>query len=227
MDRWRAAGASRNDLRITSSATLSRSGGGEKKHFLSLRGGETGWGSNSRDHFIPDTPHPGQESAGIVYFAEIAPTRAWLVCTARWLLIVQLFASLCAFAQPIDPAHADRYHALIEELRCLVCQNESLAESNAELAQDLRAQVREMMEQGATNEEIVDFLVARYGDFVLYRPPFKPVTYLLWIAPFLLALAGLAVLAYQIRRRAARPEPPLSSQEQRRLRDLLGDRPRS
>lgn len=137
------------------------------------------------------------------------------------LLIVS--APLCAQVAPFDRAYADRYHALIEELRCLVCQNESLAESNADLAQDLRAEVRQMMESGATNAQIIDFLVARYGDFVLYRPPFKPITYLLWIAPFVAATLGLLALIYTIRRRERQADRPLSPQERSRLRELLDD----
>ena len=137
------------------------------------------------------------------------------------LLIVS--APLCAQVAPVDQAYADRYYALIEELRCLVCQNESLAESNADLAQDLRAEVRQMMERGATNAQIIDFLVARYGDFVLYRPPFKPITYLLWIAPFVVATLGLLALIYTIRRREHQADPPLSPQERSRLRELLDD----
>jgi cytochrome c-type biogenesis protein CcmH len=143
---------------------------------------------------------------------------------ARGLLLVLLWMPLCAQSARLDPAMAERYHALLEELRCLVCQNESLNESNADLAQDLRAEIRGMMEEGATDHQIVDFLVARYGDFVLYRPPLKPITYLLWFAPFALAIIGLAALLYRIRQRAGEYEQPLSTQEQARLRELLDER---
>lgn len=86
-----------------------------------------------------------------------------------------------------------RYHALIQELRCLVCQNQNLAESNAPLAQDLKQQVSEMLLAGKSDTEIKDYLIARYGDFVLYRPPFKPLTWLLWLGPFVLLGFGLFI----------------------------------
>ncbi len=148
---------------------------------------------------------------------------------ARWLACVvgcmTLLLTSWVPSAAMDAAMADRYHTLIEEFRCLVCQNESLAESDADLARDLRTEIREMLADGATDAEITDFLVARYGDFVLYRPPFKPLTYLLWIAPFVLAVAGLAALLFRIRQRAnAGEDAPLSPQERRRLHDLLDDR---
>jgi cytochrome c-type biogenesis protein CcmH len=152
-----------------------------------------------------------------------ASIEAAISCIPLLLVLLLLLISPYARSQEIDPAQAERYHALIDELRCLVCQNESLAESNADLAEDLRAEIREMMRQGATDAQIIDFLVARYGDFVLYRPPFKPITYLLWFAPLVLAIAGLAVLGYKIRGRARQHDPPLSAQEQRRLREVLGE----
>lgn len=99
-----------------------------------------------------------------------------------------------------------RYHRLIEELRCLVCQNQSIAESNADLAAQLRDQVHAMIERGESDQAIVGFMVSRYGDFVLFRPPVKPSTWLLWSAPFVLAAGGLAYLVVHIRRRSARGE---------------------
>jgi cytochrome c-type biogenesis protein CcmH len=89
---------------------------------------------------------------------------------------------------------------LAAELRCLVCQNQSLAESNAGLAVDLRNQIREQLARGASEREVVDFMVARYGDFVLYRPPLKASTFLLWFGPFVLLIAGIYVLIRRIRR---------------------------
>lgn len=155
----------------------------------------------------------------------MASTKAGIgpICIPPLFLLLLLFIPPYVQGQEVDPGQAARYHALIEELRCLVCQNESLAESNADLAEDLRAEIRKMMERGATDAQIIDFLVARYGDFVLYRPPFKPNTYLLWFAPLVLAIAGLAVLGYKIRGRACQDDPPLSSQEQRRLREVLDE----
>lgn len=141
--------------------------------------------------------------------------------TARWAVSLLLWMPLVTQPAQMNPALADRYHALLKELRCLVCQNESLAESNADLAADLRAEIRGMMARGASDKQVIGFLVARYGDFVLYRPPFKPITYLLWFAPFALALMGLAFLIYKIRQRARVGERSLSAQEQNQLRELL------
>lgn len=116
-----------------------------------------------------------------------------------------------------------RYRGLIEELRCLVCQNESLAGSNAELAGDLRKEVYQMMAQGQSNEQIIDFLVDRYGDFVLYNPPMKPSTYLLWFSPFvLLAIAGF-LLYRSVRQRSLTPETELTADEQAHINQILGD----
>lgn len=98
-------------------------------------------------------------------------------------------------------AQRERYNELIEELRCTVCQNQNLADSNAELAKDLRVQVLEQIQQGMTNEQITDYLVERYSEFVLYRPPFNPATYLLWIGPFIALIAAVAILLILIRRR--------------------------
>lgn len=93
-----------------------------------------------------------------------------------------------------DEATKKRYYALLEELRCLVCQNQSLADSDAGLAQDLRRQVYNMVQGGASNREITDYMVGRYGDFVLYNPPLKATTVLLWFGPFILAGIGLVML---------------------------------
>jgi cytochrome c-type biogenesis protein CcmH len=108
-----------------------------------------------------------------------------------------------------DPAMQARYEKLTRELRCLVCQNQTIADSNATLAQDLRREVRELMAEGKTDTEIHEFLTARYGDFVLYNPPVKPRTYLLWAAPGLLVLVGLgaAVVVVMRRARVARENP--------------------
>jgi cytochrome c-type biogenesis protein CcmH len=116
-----------------------------------------------------------------------------------------------------------RYKNLIEELRCLVCQNESLVGSQAELAQDLRQEVYALMAQGKSDQEVVDFLVARYGDFVLYNPPVKPSTYLLWYGPFVLAVIALVVLYRTISRRKQSAEVTLSQEEQTRVDTLLRD----
>jgi len=134
---------------------------------------------------------------------------------ARLLLI--LFAA-SAFAQ--DPDVDRRVQALAAELRCLVCQNQTLAESSAPLAIDMRNQIREQMKAGASDRDVVDFLVARYGDFVLYRPPLKASTVALWTGPFVMLAFGAWLLLRRIRRRRA-AEPELSEAERARAAKLL------
>lgn len=109
-------------------------------------------------------------------------------------------------AMPADPALEARVLKLSAELRCLVCQNQTIADSNADLALDLRRQVREMLQQGRSDREVLDFMTARYGDFVLYRPPVRSDTALLWFGPAALMLVGLGVLVVVLRRRAALPD---------------------
>jgi cytochrome c-type biogenesis protein CcmH len=99
-----------------------------------------------------------------------------------------------------DPAHESRYQDMIAQLRCLVCQNQNLADSNAELARDLRARTYEMINAGASDEDIADFMIARYGDFVLYKPPLRLRTTLLWGGPFALLLIALIVFFFTVRR---------------------------
>lgn len=98
-----------------------------------------------------------------------------------------------------SPEVQDRYQQLIDELRCLVCQNQNLADSNAPLAQDLRREIQAMLEEGQSDEQIREFMVARYGDFVLYRPPLKPITIALWFGPALALLGALIFLVRAIR----------------------------
>ncbi|MBA3033985.1 MAG: cytochrome c-type biogenesis protein CcmH [Gammaproteobacteria bacterium] len=121
-----------------------------------------------------------------------------------------------------DPAVEQRLIHISEELRCLVCQNESLAGSQAELAQDLRREVRELIKQGNSDQQVKDFLVSRYGDFVLYRPQLKPTTWLLWGGPFVLLIVGLVVLVTYLRRRSKLIiEAPLSEEDRKRAEVLL------
>jgi len=139
----------------------------------------------------------------------------FLAATAPW-----------AFAKEAAPAAADpvleqRVTALASELRCLVCQNQTLADSNAPLAEDLRNQVREKMRQGASDSEIVDYMVARYGDFVLYRPPLKLATVLLWFGPLLLLAAGFAVLLRRVLRRRPAQDLEMTASERKRAAELL------
>lgn len=124
-----------------------------------------------------------------------------------------------------DPENAQRYRILINELRCLVCQNQNLADSNATLAADLRQLTYDMILDGKSDEEIIEFMVARYGDFVLYRPPLKPTTLMLWIGPLLLLVLGIWLLLRQLRRRSASPveNDALSADERARLERLLRD----
>jgi cytochrome c-type biogenesis protein CcmH len=133
----------------------------------------------------------------------------------RHALLLLLVALPC-WAQDIE----QRAIALERELRCLVCQNQTLAESNAPLAMDLRNQIREQLAAGKSEREVVDYLVARYGDFVRYRPPLKASTLLLWAGPFVFLIGGFYVLARFLRRRRV-PQPQLTSAERERAAKLL------
>jgi len=131
---------------------------------------------------------------------------------AKWILWMSLpFWVGFAFANEAAPASADpaleaRMMRISSELRCLVCQNQTIADSHAGLAVDLRQQVREMMQKGQSEQEIIAYMTARYGDFVLYRPPFKATTALLWIGPGVMVVAGLAILVIVLRRRSRMPQ---------------------
>jgi cytochrome c-type biogenesis protein CcmH len=124
-----------------------------------------------------------------------------------------------------DPEIEKRMTTLSEDLRCLVCQNETIAASRADFANDLRREIREQMQAKKSDKEIVDFLVARYGDFVLYRPPVKSTTLLLWFGPFIFLLGGaIALFVYLKQRRKQIQEPQLSDQELKHTEDLLKER---
>jgi cytochrome c-type biogenesis protein CcmH len=116
-----------------------------------------------------------------------------------------------------------RLVTISDELRCLVCQNESLSGSRADLALDLRRELRELIRQGQSDEQIKAFMVARYGDFILYRPPVKSTTWLLWAGPFVMLLLGLLVLLRVIRRAPGAPAP-LSAEDRARAQALLESR---
>lgn len=147
----------------------------------------------------------------------------------RFALHLLLLLSLAAAggaqtAQPLaeDPEIEKRLQALSHELRCLVCQNETLAESRAGLAEDLRREIRDQMKAGKSDQEIIAFLTARYGDFVLYRPRVTPTTYLLWFGPFILLAVGLLVLYRQLKQRRTQiKQQSLTDQDRRRLEELL------
>ena len=143
-------------------------------------------------------------------------------------LLLAFAASLAAAqeARPLaeDPVLEAKVMHIAEGLRCLVCQNETIAASHADLAVDLRKQIRLKLQQGQSEAQIVDFMVQRYGDFVLYKPPLKRSTWLLWGGPFVLLAVALAVLALNIRRRrAAASAAPLRADELERARRLLGE----
>lgn len=120
-----------------------------------------------------------------------------------------------------NPKQDAIYKQLIEELRCLVCQNQNIAGSNAELAQDLRRQTYEMVTKGASRDEVVDFMVTRYGDFVMYRPPFKFKTLLLWVGPPLFLLISLIFLVNYMRKKPQTAEVVLDKKQRDSVRDLL------
>jgi cytochrome c-type biogenesis protein CcmH len=120
-----------------------------------------------------------------------------------------------AAAMAQDPVVEARLVVLSQELRCLVCQNESLASSHAELADDLRREVRSLIREGKSDQEVKDFLVARYGDFVLYRPEVKPLTWVLWFGPFVLMLLAVVFLGRYLQARRAQVTPQALSEEDR------------
>lgn len=149
-----------------------------------------------------------------------------LFCASVFFCFVSIASSSHAADQDaVDKSTKDlvlekRVHKLTEELRCLVCQNQTIADSHAGLAVDLKNQVREKVVQGATDQEILDYMVQRYGDFVLYRPPVKQTTWLLWFGPFLLMLLGLLFLAMKVIKRP-KQDANVSEAEMLRAAKLL------
>lgn len=143
------------------------------------------------------------------------------------LLAMQIAAaSYAGEAVPLaeDPVVEQRLIAISEELRCLVCQNESLAGSRADLAQDLRREIRTLIKDNKTDAEIMEFMVSRYGDFVRYRPPVKPITWVLWFGPFLLLIGALVLLVRMVRRSQHSAKAPVLDPAQRaKAQSLLQD----
>jgi len=138
-----------------------------------------------------------------------------LAATAPWALAKE------AAPAAADPALEQRVMALSAELRCLVCQNQTIADSSAPLAEDLRNQVREKMRQGVSDSEILGYMVARYGDFVLYRPPLKLTTVLLWFGPLLLLAGGFLVLVRRVLRRRPAQDLEINDSQRKRAAELL------
>ena len=147
------------------------------------------------------------------------------------ILILLLFGAFTfssgSVAAPIETFKFDSpetekvFHKLSEELRCLVCQNQNIAESNADLAKDLRLEIYTMLSKGQSEEEIVEFMVQRYGDYVLYRPPFKPMTWLLWFAPTIVFIFGLIFVVRFLKSQASAEQPAsLSDEEIERIKNL-------
>ncbi len=143
---------------------------------------------------------------------------------ARWIALLLLpLLCLAAVAKEAESASADpvleaRMLRVAAELRCLVCQNQTIADSHSGLAEDLRREVRDQLKRGASDEQVVQYMTDRYGDFVRYRPPFKGTTAVLWIGPIVLLLIGLAVLAIVLRRRT-RMAPELFEPDEDEVRD--------
>jgi cytochrome c-type biogenesis protein CcmH len=152
------------------------------------------------------------------------------IAAARLLLLLALLAPLPAHAVQPDEVLADaaleaRARDISKHLRCLVCQNQSIDDSDADLARDLRIVVRDRLKAGDRDEQVIAYVTARYGDFVLLKPPFRPATWLLWLGPAAVLLAGIAGIALYLRRRPApAAAPELSDDERRRLAGLLKDR---
>jgi cytochrome c-type biogenesis protein CcmH len=143
-----------------------------------------------------------------------------VLCLLVWLAPVQ--ASIEAYQFESAQMEAD-YNQLINELRCLVCQNQNLAGSDAALARDLRRETYDMLNEGKSQQQVIDFMVERYGDFVLYRPQFKSTTYLLWLGPFLLLLC---VLVFLVRRLLSSTKPEVDAQAVARAKQILDSKER-
>jgi cytochrome c-type biogenesis protein CcmH len=143
-----------------------------------------------------------------------------------WAIVLVFAGGMTSFAKDAqpneDPQIEQRMRTLTEQLRCLVCQNETLADSRADLAEDLRRQIREQIKAGKSDREIIAYLTDRYGDFVLYNPQVKPKTFLLWFPPFILLPVGIAVLyLYLKKRRELISDKPLTADEHKRAEALL------
>ena len=140
------------------------------------------------------------------------------------MLFVLLLPVSNAEVITVAPEYEERYEHILSELRCLVCQNQTVAESPADLSNDLRVEVKEMLERGATDQEILNFMSDRYGDFILYNPPVKPRTYVLWIGPFILLFGAIVFALLLVSRRSKSVvDKTLNLSEKQRLKDLLNE----
>jgi cytochrome c-type biogenesis protein CcmH len=137
------------------------------------------------------------------------------------LALSGLVFAIAEYREFASPEQQETYESLTSELRCLVCQNQTIADSNAELAGDLRRQVYEMLQQGKSREEIVRFMTDRYGDFVLYNPPFKPITGLLWLGPLLFLSVGLIIVFAVIQGKKKQAQAVISAEQHEKIRSLL------
>ncbi|NOS72986.1 MAG: cytochrome c-type biogenesis protein CcmH [Methyloglobulus sp.] len=144
-----------------------------------------------------------------------------------WFFVLILLISAQGFAiddhQLANPEQQKTYEIIISELRCLVCQNQTIADSNAELASDLRRQVFEMLQQGKSKEDIIQFMTDRYGDFVLYNPPLKTKTALLWLGPIAFLITGFIMIFWFIRRKKTAAIMPIDKDKQEKMRRLLSE----
>lgn len=146
--------------------------------------------------------------------------RKWLGILLLTLSSFQLYAAIEIY-QFDQPKQEELYMQMIDELRCLVCQNQNLSASNAALAKDLRKQTYQMVTSGQSHQQIVDYMTQRYGDFVLYRPPVKASTALLWFGPFILLLIGIMVLIFTLKKRNELNDEQLSNVEHEEIKQLL------
>lgn len=149
-----------------------------------------------------------------------------LILITLWLW-VGLGSAGVEYREFKNPEQQEAYESLTSELRCLVCQNQTIADSNADLAADLRRQVYEMLEKGQSKDEVLKFMTERYGDFVLYNPPLKVKTLLLWLGPMLFFLIGALCVIVLIRRKQISPKPSLSDEQRQKIRRLLDEGDRS
>jgi cytochrome c-type biogenesis protein CcmH len=146
---------------------------------------------------------------------------------AALVLVALMHPAMAAegMAQPVgDPAVEARVNRLAEELRCLTCMGQSIADSQSSFSSDMKREIRAMIKAGRNDKEIMEFMVQRYGDFVLYRPPVKSTTWLLWGGPFLLLILGLGFLVAKLRKRGAHAASELTETEHRQAAALLGKR---